>query len=152
MVHSNHSIRVVGRLDRLMKAAACGAVLLVGACGGGGSGDGATPTTPITPVIPVTPATPSEVVVGNNSFTPSSLTVPTGTTVTWTWSTCTGGSDPYGGGQTCLDHSVAWDAASGTGSATQQTGTYQRQFSTAGTYTYHCAVHGAAMSGTVIVQ
>lgn len=119
------------------------------ACGGGGGGN---TTAPNTPVTPVTPASPNDVVVKNNLFDPATVTVAAGSTVTWTWATCTGG-DPYGTGtgQTCVDHSVAWDAGDA-GSATQQTGTYQRTFTTAGTYTYHCAIHGTSMSGKVVVQ
>jgi plastocyanin len=30
--------------------------------------------------------------------------------------------------------------------------TFSRTFSTPGTFTYQCSIHGAAMSGTVIVQ
>jgi plastocyanin len=90
--------------------------------------------------------------VENNAFNPGTTTVPVGSTVKWTWDTCTSTQDPYGyGTQTCVDHSVAWDAGA-TGSATQSQGTYQRTFDVAGTYTYHCAVHGAAMSGKVVVQ
>jgi plastocyanin len=129
---------------------ACGAL----ACGGGGGGGGSsnlptTPQTPSTPVTPVTPASPSDVIVENNDFNPATITVPAGTTVKWTWSTC-GGSDPYAG-TTCVNHSVTWDVAA-TDSPTQSQGTYQRAFATAGTYTYHCVMHGAAMSGKVVVQ
>ena len=118
-------------------------------CGGGS----ATPTTPSTPSTPLTPASPNDVLVQNNYFTPSTLTVPVGTTVKWTWATCTGGSNPYNGGvgETCVNHSVTWDAG-GTASSTQLEGTYQRAFATPGTYDYHCAVHGVAMSGKVVVQ
>ena len=121
------------------------------ACGGGG-GSG-TPTTPTTPSPPLVPASPNDVLVQNNSFTPAALTVAVGTTVKWTWATCTGGSDPYGSGpgETCYDHTVTWDAG-GTASATQSEGTYQRTFGAAGTYNYHCALHGASMSGRVVVQ
>ncbi len=31
-------------------------------------------------------------------------------------------------------------------------GTYSFTFTTAGTYTYDCAVHGASMTGTVVVR
>jgi len=132
-------------------AASFAALALLSACGGGG-GYGA-PTTPNTPATPIAPASPNDVLVQNNSFNPTTLTVPVGTTVKWTWASCTGGSDPYGGGagQTCVDHSVTWDAG-GTASPTQAEGTYQRAFATAGTYTYHCAIHGAAMSGQIVVQ
>lgn len=130
------------------------------ACGGGGGGGSGTPTSPATPSTPTTPspatpstpAAPSTVTVENNAFTPATLTVAPGSTVTWTWDTCTTGYDPYGGStSTCVDHSVVWDAG-GTSSPTQSQGTYSRTFSTAGTYNYHCAIHGTAMSGKVVVQ
>ena len=121
-------------------------------CGGGGGGS-ETLTTPSTSSPPLTPATPNDVLVQNDRFSPTTLTVAKGTTVKWTWASCTGGSDPYGGGtgQICYDHNVTWDGT-GAPSATQSEGTYQRAFDTPGTYAYHCAVHGAAMSGTVVVQ
>lgn len=127
------------------------AVLAAFGCGGGGGGSG-TPA-PSGPSAPLTPASPNDVLVQNNTFNPSTVTVPTGTTVRWTWATCTGGSDPYGGGpgETCVDHSVTWNAG-GTASATQSEGTYQRTFTSAGTYDYHCVVHGSSMSGKVVVQ
>lgn len=122
------------------------------ACGGGGGGSNPI-TTPNQPTPPLTPATPNDVLVENNSFNPATLTVAAGTTVKWTWATCTGSNDPYNGGvgQTCVDHSVTWDDGTGT-SVTQSEGTYLRAFPTAGTYKYHCLVHGTAMSGTVVVQ
>jgi plastocyanin len=137
---------------RIPLGMACIALCTTLGCGGGGSG-GVTPTTPITPATPLTPASPNDVLVENNTFSPATLTVPAGTIVKWTWATCSGGTDPYGGGtgQTCVDHSVAWDA-DGTASPTQSQGSYQRTFATAGTYAYHCAIHGAAMSGKVVVQ
>jgi plastocyanin len=138
---------------RILVVAFAFTVYATAACGGGGGATSTTPTTPVTPVTPVTPASPNDVLVQNNSFTPATVTVAAGSTVKWTWATCSGSTDPYAGGagQTCVDHSVAWDAG-GTGSATQQVGTYQRAFATAGTYAYHCAVHGSAMSGKVVVQ
>jgi plastocyanin len=130
------------------------------ACGGGGGGGSSTPTptsptspsTPSTPT-PSTPASPTAVAVENNNFSPAALTVAPGTTVRWTWDTCSGTPDPYGGaaGQTCVDHSIVWDAG-GSPSPTQSQGSYQRTFDAQGTYTYHCAIHGAAMSGKVVVQ
>jgi plastocyanin len=30
--------------------------------------------------------------------------------------------------------------------------TFCHTFSSAGTYTYHCSIHGAAMTGTIVVQ
>lgn len=77
------------------------------------------------------------------SFAPTSVTISNGGTVTWTWAA------------NSILHSVAWLTAPGTkpsDSPTQTTGTYQVTFTTPGTYTYDCSVHGAAMSGTIIVR
>jgi len=67
--------------------------------------------------------------------------------VTWTWNTC--GSDGYG--ITCVMHDVLFD--DGATSGAQNSGTFARTFATAGTFNYHCSIHGAAvMSGVVTVQ
>jgi plastocyanin len=67
--------------------------------------------------------------------------------VTWTWNSCS--SDGYGG-TTCVAHSILFD--DGTASGSQSDGSWARTFTTAGTYKYHCTIHGAAMSGTITVQ
>lgn len=88
------------------------------------------------------PAT-SDVAVGNDFFQPATITVAAGTTVTWTWNA--GASA----------HSVQSLGSPSFASSTIMTGggaTYSVTFNTPGTYQYDCAVHGAAMSGTVIVQ
>ena len=119
--------------------------LLALGCGGGGNDGSATgPTGSNTG-----PA--NTVQVGNDLFSPDSLVVPMATTVTWQWNSCTGSSDPYGSGQTCVTHSVTFDDGSG-GSERQSSGSYSRTFGAAGTYAYHCAIHGAAMTGKVIVR
>ena len=46
--------------------------------------------------------------------------------------------------------SVTFD--DGPESAIQTAGSFNRTFGGAGTFPYHCAVHGAAMSGTVVVK
>ena len=142
-----------GPLVGLVALVLCGPLACGGGGGGGGSGTPTGPSTPSTPATPSTPPSPSAVTVQNNSFSPASLTVAPGTTVTWTWDTCTAGYDPYGGASTtCVDHSITWDTPGGTASPTQSEGKYQRSFATAGTYNYHCAIHGTAMSGKVVVQ
>jgi plastocyanin len=83
--------------------------------------------------------TGNSVRVVDNSFDPSSLTVPVGTTVTWTF------SGSYS------SHNVTFDNGSGA-SGDMMTGTYMRTFNAAGSYPYKCTIHGAAMTGTVIVQ
>jgi len=114
------------------------------ACGGGGSSaDGVTGPPP----QPVTGST-TALTVSNNKYTPARDSVAPGATLTWTWNSCTG--DGYGG-STCTAHSVHFDDGVSS-SNIQDSGTFSRTFASAGTYTYHCAVHGAAMSGTVIVK
>lgn len=78
-----------------------------------------------------------QVSVEDNFYSPKTVTLSVGDTVTWTW---------MGANQ----HTVTFD--DGPGSATQSTGGFQRVFDAAGTYPYHCLVHGLAMSGTVTVQ
>lgn len=132
---------------RKMSALLIGAALL--GCGGGGGGGGGTDTGPTTPPTTVPPPAGSQnaVTVVNDSYQPSTLTVSAGTQVTWTWNTCS--ADGYGG-QTCGSHSVTFD--DGVTSPTQDNGTYSRTFTTKGTYTYHCVIHGTAMSGTITVS
>lgn len=93
-------------------------------------------------------ATTAAVSVGDNFFksghnasqNPAVDTVAAGGTVTWTWT----GSN---------SHSVqSTGTPSFTSSTTKTTGTYQFTFNTAGTFTYDCAVHGALMTGTIVVR
>ena len=61
-----------------------------------------------------------------------------GTEVTWTWAD---GS---------VQHNVTF--ADGPASTTKSSGTYARTFDVAGSFPYLCTIHGASMSGTVVVQ
>jgi plastocyanin len=108
-------------------------VILAASCGGGGGSGNGGPTGPGTGG---SSATSNDVSVADNYFSPSSTTVAVGS-VTWTWT----------GSQS---HNVTFD--DGNASPTQASGTYTRRFSAAGTYSYHCTIHGAAMSGTVTVK
>jgi len=128
----------------LAAGAACG--------GGGGSGGSNIPTDPtgggnnnnsggVTHSLSVT--------VTSSGYTPGTTTVAKGSTVQWTWNTCT--SDGYGStGEQCVEHTVTFD--DGATSVLQDKGTFSRTFDAAGTYTYHCKVHGIAMSGQVKVE
>jgi plastocyanin len=92
------------------------------------------------------------VAVNSGAFSPADISIVKGTTVRWNWDTCTStGGDPYGGGgqQTCVAHNVTFDGFSST---TQSTGSWAHTFDQAGTFAYQCTVHGAAMSGRVVVQ
>jgi plastocyanin len=102
--------------------------ILAAGCGGGSSG----PSNPST-------GGGNTVAVGNNFFSPVDLTVTPGTTVTWSWSA------------NAVDHNVTFD--DGEHSPTQSSGTFPRTFPAAGTFPYHCTIHGAAvMHGTITVS
>jgi plastocyanin len=93
----------------------------------------------------------SNITVTWSSFSPGAATVASGGTVIWTWASCNDGE--YGGGG-CATHNVTFDNGSA-GSASQNQGTYSRRFTTAGTYGYHCTLHGSptsGMRGTITVQ
>ena len=127
------------------------------ACGGsadsGGytSGPSTTPTTPTTPgnTNPGSVQTNS-VTVSPSSFDPANISITVGTTVTWEWNSCSG--DGYGGYSSCVSHAIVFDDGSGIASTTQSTGTFSRTFQTAGTFKYHCAIHGQSMSGQITVK
>ena len=88
------------------------------------------------------PPPPGTVSVTNNQFTPEDITVDVGDNVTWNWNS--GGAG----------HSVLFNSAAGVPADIPVTtsGSIVRTFNTAGTFNYHCSVHGVAMSGSVIVQ
>jgi plastocyanin len=80
------------------------------------------------------------IAVSNNFFNPTPDTVPAGG-VTFSWSS---GSNT---------HNVTWDSGPSTpaNSSTMTSGTFPVTL-VQGTYHYHCTVHGASMSGTIVVQ
>ena len=91
--------------------------------------------------------TENTVTVSNNTFSPASLTVAAGTTVTWSWTS------------SASNHNVVGDDSENppsSGSPTDGPHTYQFAFGQPGTFRYHCTVHGgpggSGMSGTIIVQ
>jgi plastocyanin len=131
------------KLSKLIALSA--ATALFAACGGSSGAN--LSTGPGTPPPPPPPA--NSVTLANQLFAPSTLTVTAGTTVTWVWNDC-GGGGGYGTG-TCVQHSVVFDDGT-SGSPLQDTGTFTRTFSTAGTFSYHCGVHGSAMTGKIVVN
>lgn len=118
---------------------------LLGCGGGGSSSDGV--TSPPPPNNPPPNGSTVALMVENNHYSPANDSVGVGATLTWTWNSCTG--DGYGG-STCTAHSVKFD--DGPASSVQESGSFSRMFATAGTYTYHCAVHGTAMAGKITVK
>jgi plastocyanin len=96
----------------------------------------------IVPVALAHAAETTTVTASGASFTPKSVTVQVGGTVHW----------QNGGG----NHNVAFDDGSyRSGDPTTKDSIGDRTFDTAGTFQYHCEVHGATgglgMSGTVVV-
>ena len=112
-------------------------VALAAACGGSGYGDSPTSPGNTNGSGNNSGNTTTSISVRDNNFSPNATTVPVGSTITWTW----GGS---------AAHNVTFN--DGPASQSQSSGSYQRTFTAAGTYPYHCTIHGAAMSGTITVQ
>ncbi len=105
-----------------------------GGGGGGGAGGG--------PVGSVTAGPGIQFVSGHNGSSNAAVdTIPTGGTVTWTWT----GS---------LPHSVQSVGSQSFASSSTMTGsgTYAVTFDAPGTYQYDCAVHGQLMTGTIVVR
>jgi plastocyanin len=110
----------------------------VAACSSGSSG-GATPSpSPAASTGSGAARGGSTVEIKNFMFTPMTLTVPAGATVTWKF------DDP-------AEHTVAADDNSFTSPALANGKTFTHTFSTAGTVAYHCSIH-PFMTGTIIVK
>lgn len=85
------------------------------------------------------PTAENTVNIQNFAFSPATLTVAVGTTVTWT-------------NLDSVTHRLLSDSGGEIDSPSMNNGdTYTHTFSTAGTYAYHCSIH-TSMKGTVIVQ
>jgi plastocyanin len=80
----------------------------------------------------------NEVWIQGSAFSPSTITVPANTAVTWT------NKDSYA-------HTVTSDVAMFDSGNMGANSTYSFTFTTKGTYSYHCSIH-ASMTGTVIVN
>ncbi len=93
---------------------------------------------------PVTPtgvtATTTTVQMMGTSFSPATITVPVGTTITWK----NASNMPH----TSTSDNGVWDTGNIAAGASATT-----KFSTAGTFPYHCTYHVAlGMVGTVVVK
>jgi plastocyanin len=80
----------------------------------------------------------------NGSANPAVDTVAAGGTVRWTWTNA--GGVPHSVESVGSPSFTSSDIETGDGS------TYQATFAVPGTYQYQCAVHGAAMRGTIVVR
>jgi plastocyanin len=111
------------------------ALLTLTACGG--SDNGGTPAA-VTSTLPVAQG---EVVVANIAYSPGTITVSAGQTVTWKFA------------DNGVPHTVTSDPGSPQAFNSQQKtdGTFPVKFASAGRYPYHCEVH-KKMHGTVVVS
>lgn len=112
---------------------ACGLFVLT-SCGGSKSSNNSTnPTSSGN-----TPVMAASVSIANFAFSPATVHVKVGGTVTWTNKDAT----PH----TATDLNGSFDSGS---LNTDQT--FKQTFSTAGTYTYHCTIHSMMPNATVVV-
>ncbi len=91
---------------------------------------------------PTTQAAESQVLMVNTTFQPQEITVPAGTTVTWTNQDDVSHTVTSGPRDAPTNLFDSGDIAPG--------GTFSFTFTDPGTYEYHCSVH-PGMDGTVIV-
>ncbi len=132
----------------IVSAAVAAAAFGIAGCG---SGSGNNYGSPMGPTISGGGggATASDVSIVDYAFSPSSLTIKAGTTVTWTNT----GSVAH----TTTSNTGAWDSGQLSGSTPggpygggSAGGTFQHTFTTAGTYSYHCSNH-SSMTATITV-
>jgi plastocyanin len=121
------------------------ALLAVAGCGSTSNGNAAAPTATTAPIpsptvaaTNTTGAMGNEVNVANFQFSPATLTVKVGTTVTWKGVSGSHTVTSDAGAPMAFDQPIS------------QGGTVTVTFTTAGTYNYHCSIH-ASMHGTIIV-
>ena len=84
------------------------------------------------------PAAPAEVKIDNFSFTPQTLTVPVGTTVTWT-------------NRDDIPHTVVSSDGVFKSKVRDTDEKFSYTFSKPGTYSYFCSLH-PKMTGKIVVQ
>ena len=120
-------------------AAVCSVALLAG-CGGDDSNAPVPTAEAPSAASPAQGRSPISIEIADNSYTPSNLTVPKDTQVTWDWA----GKN---------EHSIkgSWDGKS-IESGQQRGGRWSFTFEKAGTFQYQCGVHGAGMAGKVTVK
>ncbi|HEX7541496.1 MAG TPA: cupredoxin family copper-binding protein [Anaerolineales bacterium] len=106
------------------------AVMLLVACG---PKAGPTPTGSLPPIQ----SGEAKVSIANFAFDPITLTIPTGTTVTWT-------------NNDTASHTVIGDDGSWGSNSLAKGDTFSFTFTKSGTFSYHCGVH-PSMKATITV-
>ncbi len=80
----------------------------------------------------------NEVFIKGMAFTPSTITITAGTTITWT-------------NKDGIDHTVTSNTGIFDSGTINTNGVYSHLFSTVGSYPYHCTIH-PSMTATVVVN
>lgn len=81
----------------------------------------------------------TSVTISGRAFSPATMTVAKGTTVTWT-------------NQDSLPHTVTGDNGGPSSGQLSQGQTYPFTFDTAGTFDYHCANHSDMLGKVIVTQ
>ncbi|MEX2179056.1 MAG: plastocyanin/azurin family copper-binding protein [Gemmatimonadaceae bacterium] len=112
----------------------------LGASSGAQTATATAPALPGAPQVTFTTTAAAIVQVSNNMFTPSSISIATGASVTWEW-------QPGASG-----HNVTFGATAGAPAhiGDRSSGSESRTFDAAGTFGYQCTIH-LGMSGSVTV-
>ena len=114
-------------------------ILAVG-CGGSGGGAGTGPGGGGTPPPTCVPGSGTVCLVAGNQFSPTSITIATGTSIAYNNISGT-------------THNVTFTTVGSPANVADfASGTQSVNFPKAGTYNYHCSIHGLSMSGVVVVQ
>jgi amicyanin len=124
-------VAAVALLATSLLVAGCGSSSTTTAAGGQTTTTGSATTAP--------PGGGAQVTIQNFAFSPASVTIKVGDTVTWTNKDSAAHTVTYDNGTTFASSSLATGA------------TFSFTFTKAGTYPYHCGVH-PNMKGTVVVQ
>jgi plastocyanin len=123
-----NTLRVVS-IACLAVIASCGSSSTAPNYGGGG-----------TPPPSCVPGSGTVCLVAGNQFSPTQITVAAGSSVTFNNVSGT-------------THNVTFTTAGAPANVPDfASGTQVVAFSTAGSYNYHCTIHGLSMSGVVVVQ
>lgn len=97
-----------------------------------------TKTATVNVTVTVPGATAAVDATASNTFNPASVTVTRNGVVTWTFA---------------ANHNVTFDTQGSPANIPDRaTGTASATFPNAGTFAYHCTIHGSSMSGSVVVQ
>jgi plastocyanin len=132
---------------------AAGLLVLLAACGGDTTTTASTTTpttvptntptsaptnTPTTAPTTTTGSNGNSVTIMNFAFSPATLTVKTGTKVTWT-------------NNDTVTHTVTDDQGAFNSGSLDPGSSFSFKFTKAGTYSYHCNIHHS-MTATIVVQ